>query len=64
MSTVNTASVEGAVCPECEAGVVFGRVPLAGQVVRCVQCGAELEVTSTDPIRLALAPEVEEDWGE
>jgi alpha-aminoadipate carrier protein LysW len=33
-------------------------------VVRCVSCGVELEVIETAPVQLALAPEVEEDWGE
>ena len=30
----------------------------------CPDCGAELEVTATGPVALALAPEAEEDWGE
>lgn len=51
-------------CPECDAAVSFARRPLAGEVVRCTDCTAELEVTSTAPITLALAPQVEEDWGE
>ncbi|MBX3318051.1 MAG: lysine biosynthesis protein LysW [Phycisphaeraceae bacterium] len=51
-------------CPECEGPVRFDRPPLAGQVARCTDCGVELEVTSTSPLTLALAPEVEEDWGE
>lgn len=51
-------------CPECEGAVAFARPPLGGQVVTCAGCGAELEVTSRDPLRLELAPEVEEDWGE
>ena len=58
------ASATTAPCPECEAPVVFARAPLAGQVVSCAGCGTELEVTSRDPLRLELAPEVEEDWGE
>jgi alpha-aminoadipate carrier protein LysW len=33
-------------------------------VVRCVSCGVELEVIEIAPVQLALAPEVEEDWGE
>jgi alpha-aminoadipate carrier protein LysW len=44
--------------------VRFDRAPLAGQVARCGDCGVELEVTATSPLTLALAPEVEEDWGE
>lgn len=53
-----------AVCPECDGPVRFDRAPLAGQVARCGDCGVELEVTATSPLTLALAPEVEEDWGE
>jgi alpha-aminoadipate carrier protein LysW len=33
-------------------------------VIRCRECTAELEVTGTGPVTLALAPQVEEDWGE
>jgi len=53
-----------AACPECEHPILFSRQPLSGQVIACAGCGAELEVTSRDPLRLELAPEVEEDWGE
>lgn len=51
-------------CTECAAAVPFSRTPLRGEVVRCPDCNAELEVTDTEPVALALAPEVEEDWGE
>jgi len=51
-------------CPECDAGVAFPRPPLAGEVVVCAECAAELEVVSTEPLALEPAPEVEEDWGE
>ncbi|MBK7404106.1 MAG: lysine biosynthesis protein LysW [Phycisphaerales bacterium] len=53
-----------AACPECDGAVVFGRSPMAGEVVRCTDCSAELEVISREPLTLELAPEVEEDWGE
>jgi alpha-aminoadipate carrier protein LysW len=33
-------------------------------IVVCPDCTAELEVLALDPLELALAPEVEEDWGE
>lgn len=59
MSTTTTAA-----CTECDAAITFDRPPLNGQVVRCTDCGVELEVTNADPVRLELAPEVEEDWGE
>lgn len=50
-------------CPECEAEVALEK-PEKGEIVTCPDCGVELEVRETDPITLALAPEVEEDWGE
>lgn len=59
-----TATLTTSACPECEGAVRFDRPPLQGQVARCTDCGVELEVTLTSPIRLELAPEVEEDWGE
>jgi alpha-aminoadipate carrier protein LysW len=51
-------------CPECDAEVNVGADAVKGEVVSCPDCGAELEVTGTSPLALALAPEVEEDWGE
>ncbi len=60
-SASNTNQVE---CPECAAPVRFARAPLAGEVTRCGACRAELEVTNLSPLRVELAPEVQEDWGE
>lgn len=51
-------------CSECDAPLRFERTPVRGQVTRCADCGVELEVTSVAPLRVELAPEVEEDWGE
>jgi alpha-aminoadipate carrier protein LysW len=62
MST--TTNTNAATCPECAANVAFTRPPLQGEVIRCRECTAELEVTGTAPIQLTLAPQVEEDWGE
>lgn len=59
-----TTSAVRCECPECAGGVEFTRTPLRGEVVRCGDCGVELEVTNTEPISLVLAPTVEEDWGE
>lgn len=61
MSMTSTVSAN---CPECDGEVSFERAPLNGQIARCPDCSAELEVTGLDPVRLELAPEVEEDWGE
>lgn len=51
-------------CPECEGDLEVQTDVLSGEIVPCGTCGAELEVTSTAPLALALAPEVQEDWGE
>ncbi|MDQ3855750.1 MAG: lysine biosynthesis protein LysW [Chloroflexota bacterium] len=59
MSNVTTT----ATCPECE-GTVQVEEAMRGEIVQCPDCGAELEVTNTDPVTLELAPEEEEDWGE
>ncbi len=56
--------MESTVCTECEGGVPLSRAPIRGEVVRCPECGAELEVTGVSPVTVALAPRVEEDWGE
>ncbi len=51
-------------CTECAASIALQQQPLCGEVVRCRECQAELEVTSVNPLRVELAPEVQEDWGE
>ncbi len=50
-------------CTEC-AGTLQASVALPGEILDCGDCGAELEVRSVSPLTLALAPQVEEDWGE
>lgn len=51
-------------CPECGAEVSLAADTMESEIVACPDCGAELEVTGLNPPALALAPEVEEDWGE
>jgi alpha-aminoadipate carrier protein LysW len=51
-------------CPECEGSVQAPAGCVRHEVLPCADCGAELEVLEVDPLRLAVAPEVEEDWGE
>ena len=50
-------------CTECDARIQ-ANVALPGEILDCPDCGAELEVRSVSPLVLALAPTVEEDWGE
>ncbi len=51
-------------CPICGAEVKVADDAIEGEVLVCDDCGAELELTSTDPIELAEAPSAEEDWGQ
>ncbi|MCL5996834.1 MAG: lysine biosynthesis protein LysW [Chloroflexi bacterium] len=51
-------------CPECDATITFKTEPILHELVRCPECGAELEVVNLQPLTLALAPVEEEDWGE
>lgn len=60
----NTLSVTTAECPECGATIAFKSAPVLHELIRCSDCGAELEVISLEPLALDLAPTEEEDWGE
>lgn len=51
-------------CIECGADVIFEDEPMESEIVQCADCGVELEVISVNPLKVDLAPEVEEDWGE
>ena len=51
-------------CPECGVDVAFEETPMAGEIIECEDCGVELEVTTVEPLKVEVAPEVEEDWGE
>lgn len=50
-------------CPTCGAGIATDGVE-QGEILTCADCGTELEVLSVNPVKIALAPETEEDWGE
>lgn len=62
-TTVPAQQARHAECTECSAQIPINAV-LPGEILECPDCGAELEVRTTSPLTLALAPEVEEDWGE
>jgi alpha-aminoadipate carrier protein LysW len=51
-------------CPECAGNVDVHEGVVLSEILECPQCRAELEVIATGPVLLALAPEIEEDWGE
>lgn len=50
-------------CPECEAEVSVQGL-MVGEIIYCPDCNAELEVLNVEQPAVALAPQVEEDWGE
>ncbi len=50
-------------CAECGYDIELKDVE-QGEIINCPDCDVELEVMSIKPIKLALAPEEEEDWGE
>ena len=51
-------------CPVCEGSVVVPKDAMLGEIVACDDCATELEVEVLEPVRLSIAPAVEEDWGE
>jgi alpha-aminoadipate carrier protein LysW len=50
-------------CPECDRALDLHGTR-RNEIVDCPDCGSELEVVSTTPMVLMLAPEAEQDWGE
>jgi alpha-aminoadipate/glutamate carrier protein LysW len=61
---MSSETITPTLCPECAAVLQLPADLLAGEVLPCEDCGADLEVTSLMPLQITLAPEVEEDWGE
>ena len=51
-------------CSVCEADVKAESGVMLGELLTCGDCGAELEITSLDPLTVEEAPEIQEDWGE
>ncbi len=51
-------------CLECGGVVATENDLITGEILECAECGVELEVVQLSPLSIALAPEIEEDWGE
>ncbi len=51
-------------CPDCTEVVPTLPGLRVTSIVVCPACQVELEVISLDPAEFALAPEIEEDFGE
>jgi len=50
-------------CPVCDIEVPIPAQSRLSEILECSDCRSELEILTLDPVTLALAPEVEEDWG-
>jgi alpha-aminoadipate/glutamate carrier protein LysW len=50
--------------PECDHEIKVDQSVQLSEIVDCPDCRCELEVVTTEPVMLAIAPEPEEDWGE
>ncbi|MEM8681676.1 MAG: lysine biosynthesis protein LysW [Planctomycetota bacterium] len=51
-------------CPVCAADVDAAEDTVENEIIECVECGSELEVTSVEPFAVNEAPQEEEDWGQ
>lgn len=51
-------------CPECTDEVTIDDSVRLNEIIECAGCRNELEIVALSPTVLALAPEIEEDWGE
>ena len=55
---------EKSACPVCDGEITVDSGVEVSEIIRCGDCGSDLEVKSLDPITLVEAPQEEEDWGE
>ncbi|MBD3922256.1 lysine biosynthesis protein LysW [Paenibacillus sp. PR3] len=52
-------------CLVCKSEIELGEQVSTGEIVECESCGQEHEVqVQSNLVTIALAPEIEETWGE
>ena len=51
-------------CPICDGEILLGPTAVISELLKCRECGADLEVRSLSPPEVAEAPAEEEDWGQ
>lgn len=56
---MSEAMTAAEVCPACGAGVDLAGDLELGEILWCEHCGAELELVSTEPLRIDLFEEEE-----
>ena len=61
-----TTTISVPKCLVCETSFTVQDDWEKGEIIECTACGQEHEVTAATEgdVRIALAPEIEEDWGE
>lgn len=61
-----TSAIDTVQCLVCDTELAVRDDWEVGEIVECSACGQEHEVAerTAEKVRLELAPEVEEDWGE
>jgi len=64
MSQTQTQTVTTQTCDVCYAEIELGPDTILHELMECIDCGTEYEVTSLDPIMLEEAPMEAEDWGQ
>lgn len=54
------------VCPVCDAAVSIAANTEVSEILTCAECGSSLVVEDMHDqhVHLALAPAIEEDWGQ
>jgi alpha-aminoadipate carrier protein LysW len=45
-------------CPDCSAELMLPEIPQVGNVCICENCGAEMEITSLEPVALRAIEEM------
>ncbi len=51
-------------CPICDAAVALAPGSVVSEIIKCRECGSDIEIRGLNPVELAEAPMEEEDWGE
>jgi len=60
LETTTRIEVRSAHCPACKAQLQLGGRQMIGEVYGCGQCGAQLEVASTEPLLLEPLARIDE----
>lgn len=51
-------------CPICQTSIDLPDTSRLSEIHECADCRSELEIVAVGPVMLAVAPAVEEDWGQ